>query len=245
MISSLKRAIKHILRYQPLEETRALRSQLRQAQSDWRGQRLPFTPDYQGDLIFSIIRRNGFGRCLETGFATGSTALYMLAASEPQGGSVISIDNSQGGHAIEIGKGVIEGSTMGGRHRLFEADSADVVRRLAEAGEAFDFVFLDGWKTFDHLAHELYLVDRMLTTGGVVLFDDTYLPGVRQAIRLLTRYYEYREIDYRDYGQDWRLAVQLRLSVRSVHRAYRGFQKITATEAQARVSDPYFFRALK
>ena len=236
--------IKFFLRYTPLSETKNTREQLKFMENELAGIQRPFVPSHEGDLIYLLIKQRGYSRCLETGFATGSTARYMLSATENVTGRVISIDNSQGGHEIEMGKRCIEESGMGSRHQFFEGNSANVIRQLIESGEEFDFVFIDGWKTFDHLAYELFLIDQMLFENGVVFFDDTYLPSVRQTIRLLTRYYEYQEINYSEYKQDWRLRLHLSASVRSIFRPYRVFQKMRTTDKQERTFNPYFFRSL-
>jgi len=232
------------LRYDPLQETEETRRFLKTMQEDARDRTLPFVPPHQGDFLFLAIQRSGFARCLETGFATGSTAVYMLAATAANSGRVVSIDNSQGGHAVEVGKNSVRRSGMGDRHELFLEDSSSVIRRLREQGESFDFAFLDGWKSFDHLAYEIFLLDEMMPVGGMMVFDDSYMPGVRQAIRLLLRYYEFDEIDYSQFGESWRTRIYLSLSCRSPFRPFRAFRKTKASADQRRKTDPYFFRRL-
>jgi predicted O-methyltransferase YrrM len=87
LLSVLKRAVKNSLRYEPLPETAAIRERIDAARDD--GQ--PFCPSPEGDLIYSLIAKNDFKSCLEIGFFTGSTALYIAAAVAPQNGQVASI----------------------------------------------------------------------------------------------------------------------------------------------------------
>jgi predicted O-methyltransferase YrrM len=232
------------LRYDPLQETEGTRRFLKAQQDDARDPTLPFVPPHQGDFIYLVVQQSGYARCLETGFATGSTAVYMLAATAAKAGHVVSIDNSQGGHAIDVGRNCVERSGMADRHELFLEDSSSVIRRLRERGDSFDFAFLDGWKTFDHLAYELFLLDEMMPVGGMIVFDDSYMPGVRQAIRLLCRYYAFEEVDYGRFGETWRTRLYLSLSCRSPFRPFRAFRKAQASSDQQRKTDPYFFRRL-
>ena len=208
-LSSLKSIIKNFLFYEALDQTKETRNLLAKVMSEFQGVTLPYAPTHQGDLIHLLIARNNYADCLETGFASGSTAAYMLAATSAKSGKVISIDNSQGGHEIEIGKRCIELAGMTSRHLFISDDSSVALRHLREDGKKFDFVFLDGWKTFDHTAYEFFLFDEMLTDGGCVFIDDTYMPSLRQLISFAKKYYEYQEIDYRDYGQDWKKRLYL------------------------------------
>ena len=244
MLTLAKKLAKGFFVSAPAQETRETRNLLTELKQEFNGIRLPFAPTHQGDLIHRLITRHEYANCIETGFATGSTAAYMLAATKPKSGKVISVDNSQGGVEIEIGKKCIVQSGMQERHEFYAEDSASVLRRLCKEQRKFDFVFLDGWKTFDHLAYEIYLIDDMLNDSGIVFFDDAYMSGVRQAINLTKRYYGYREISYDDYGEDWRMKIYLRLTCRSVHRPYRALRKVIPTYSQERKINPYFYSKL-
>ena len=61
-------------RYEPRPETEGTRRFLKMLQESAGDASLPFVPPHQGDFIYLAIQQNGFARCLETGFATGSTA---------------------------------------------------------------------------------------------------------------------------------------------------------------------------
>jgi len=234
----LKSILKSFLAYHPLKETRVIRDFLKQAElNNPDGRPLSYTSDYEGDLIYSLIKDGELSRCLETGFATGSTALYMLFAAEEFDGNVLSIDIADP-LPNDIGKRNVAQAGFGERHQLIEQNSNQVIPKLFLAGQTF--VYIDGWKSFDHLAFELYMIDHMLSKGGIILFDDTYMPGVRQSIRLLQRYYAYEEIDYEKYGQGWCLRILQTLTVKSMFRPYRALRKTLETDKQPRLTDPYF-----
>lgn len=241
MIQAVKRYIKIALHYEPLLETANVRAAVKAATVNG----LPYCAPDEGDLLFSLIRANGHCKCLETGFHTGSTALYMAAAVEDRDGRVVSIcvDDDE---SVERGLELLRTTGHDGRHRLVQANSNRALPQMFLAGDRFDFIFMDGWKTFDHLAFEIYLFNQLLETGGVIAFDDAYMPSVRKAIRLLKRYYGYQEVDYAAHNQTRRLRLQQLLVGllirRSARRPYRALKKTVDTDKQMPVLDWHFYR---
>jgi predicted O-methyltransferase YrrM len=230
----MKKFIKRFLAYRPLEET----SDVRRSLAAVRNPNFPFCPDWEGDFIWSVITTHKLRKSLETGFGTGSTALYMLSATG--GGEVTSIDWSAT-QFNEIGKRLLE-QTNAKSHTLIEEPSERALSRLYIEGRAFDFAYLDGWKTFDHLALETYIVNRMLKDGGVLMFDDTRMPSVNKIARMLVSHYNYQEIAYTDHNENWRLRLWHILTTRSLRRPYRAFLKATRVEDQPAFKDYRFFR---
>ncbi len=235
----LRRFISNKLRYVPLGATASVRTAINRAKSEGR----PYCPPYEGDLLFSLIRANGYRRCLETGFLTGSTALYMATAIVDGDGDVTSIcvDDDD---SVEHGLRLLEDAGHHGIHRLMRVNSNRALPELFLGGERFDLIFMDGWKTFDHLAFEMYLFNQLLETGGAVVFDDAYMPSVRMAIRLLIQYYEYKEVDYGAHNQSGRLRLFQILTRRSLRRPYRALTKMIDTNSQAPFLDWHFFRRM-
>lgn len=78
---------------------------------------------------------------------------------------------------------------------------------MLTAGQQLDFVFIDGWTTFAYLVYELFIINRMLAVGGAIMFDDSYLLCIGKAIAVLKSHYGYREIEYGQYGQTFRLLL--------------------------------------
>ena len=237
MIGTLKSGLKRSLAYSPLAETEPARSFVERARTPG----MPYCPVFEGDLLHALISRHRLKRCLETGFGTGSTAIYMLYAVAPHAGDVVSID--RGANSFnEIGRANLEAAGMAGSHQLIEENSNRAIPRLYLDGERFDLIFVDGWKTFDHLAFEIYQMVRMLNVGGFMVFDDSQLPGVRQAIRLLERFYWFDEIRYADYGQGLALRIYLALTTRHPVRPYRALRKAVDESAIPATRDWTFHR---
>ncbi len=238
----VKSLLKRAFEYRPLPETAKVREAIAAARRP-AAPRLPFLPTYQGDFFHRVIRERGLSRGLEVGFATGSSAAYMLNAMEPAGGTVTSIDYKQADFDY-MGVELVQGMGGSARHTLLEGNSNRILPELLTQGHRFDFVFLDGWKTFDHLLLDVYYCNEMLDVGGVMVFDDARMPSVRKVNRLLERYYEYREMDYRAFGEDLRLRVWYVLNSggHKVSRPFRAFAKERDTAELTVRNDWNFFR---
>jgi predicted O-methyltransferase YrrM len=221
----LRRFLKNLLAYRPSGETADVRRLL--DRPDLAGR--PFCPPDEGDLLFRLIRRHECRDMLETGFGTGSTALYMLSASAPLGGKVTSIDWSPT-EFNRLGRETVALSGHGDRHEHIEKLSQLALPELMLSGRRFDCVLFDGWRRTDHLVFELFAANRMLRTGGVFFMDDTIRKPYRAAIRILLGTYGYREVDYAAFGLGWRNRLYHVLVRRSLHRPFRAFIKIAETE---------------
>ena len=237
MLNSLKQSINKYLAYKPIPETSEIRHLIRQQ----RIENLPYCSEDEGDLIFNLIQKHQFKACLETGFHTGSTALYLAKAVSHTGGEVTSIclDDEQ---KLQRGRKLLSLEGYDKVHRLIVENSNRVLPELFSSGERFDFVFIDGWKTFDHLAFEVYFFNQMLNHGGVIFFDDAYMPSVRKINLMLERHYEYEEVNYSVYIKEYPLRFHQILTRHSRHRPYRAFRKFTNTDDQAPFRDWHFYR---
>lgn len=74
---------------------------------------------------------------------------------------------------------------------LFEQRSEFALPKMVEEGKKFDFVFVDGWHTFDHVLVEFFYINRMLNVGGIVAFDDVALTGLNRLMRWIYNYPNY------------------------------------------------------
>ncbi len=238
--AGVRTALKNLLTRAPAPETAPVRAAI-SSQFD---RALPFCPPSEGELLRSIILVDGVTRALEVGFATGSTALYMLQALANSDGELVSIDRPEGPYN-EVGKALVASAATEmklGRHRLMEMDSARAIPELFSEGQTFEVIFVDGWKTFDHLAAEVYYLTRMLRVDGVIVFDDAAMPSVNKVIRLLQTHYAYAEVDYRRYGDSPKVRLFQILTSRSVRRPYRGFRKTRAETELPVTQDWNYFR---
>jgi len=123
-MQNLKKFLRRLLSPEPLAETEKIRELIAL------GQRpdFPYCPFWQGDFIYRLCRSNNFTSVLEIGFATGSTALYLLSGTGDSG-SVVSIDFKQD-EFERMGCRKVALSPWKDRHLLFEENSNIVLPRL-------------------------------------------------------------------------------------------------------------------
>ncbi len=60
--------------------------------------------------------------------------------------------------------------------------------KLSEAGKLFDFIFIDGWHTFDHTLIDLFYSLRLLRVGGIVGIDDANWSAVAKVLTYAINY---------------------------------------------------------
>jgi hypothetical protein len=61
-------------------------------------------------------------------------------------------------------------------------------RLLEEQEGQFDFVFIDGWHTFDHTLLDCFYATRLLRVGGYLAIDDANWPSIRRVVGFLKNY---------------------------------------------------------
>jgi predicted O-methyltransferase YrrM len=233
----VKAKIKELLRYHPLPET----ERVRQAIQANNVKVLPFTTPWQGDFLYKAIKKINGRSALEVGFASGSTAAYMLAGMEQTNGTVISIDPKPEDY-LNIGAKLLNDLGFSDRHTLVKRDSALALPDLLSEGEEFDLAYLDGWKTFDHLATDIYYITRLLNVGGMMVFDDTQLPSVQKVASLLLRHYLFEEVKYEQFENTFRLWLWRVATYRYSYRSYRAFRKVTPIGELSLSKDWTFYR---
>lgn len=128
----------------------------------------------EGRTLNFLIRLAGARRVLEIGMFTGYSALAM-AEAVPADGVVVAceVDADVAGFA----RSCFDDSPAGDRITVEVGPAMDTLRRLAAAGDAFDFVFIDADKA-GYLGYlDLLLDSTLLTPGAVIAVDNTLMQG--------------------------------------------------------------------
>jgi predicted O-methyltransferase YrrM len=128
-----------------------------------------------------IAREISAANPLEIGLAHGVSA---IAIAEACGGSITTVDPYQ--RSIYQGIGILNIGRAGYSVQHFEEDSQVVLPRLL--GQRFDFAYVDTTKVFDMVLVDAFYITRLLTVGGIVVFDDCNWPGVRKCVRYLAHW---------------------------------------------------------
>jgi predicted O-methyltransferase YrrM len=219
----MKEYIKARTMYRGASETARVRSELEvSAHPGW-----PYCPPDEGDLLCHLASEIPGQDALQVGLATGSTAAYILAGLGS--GKLTSIDYDQDNHE-RAGEKLMARMGLSHRHELIEANSILALPKLYEAGKRFGLVFLDGWKTFDHVWVDTFYCARMLTRNGYIVFDDARMPAVRKCISLLVRYYGFQKLTTYNHVGGWRQRVWHLLSTRSTLPPYVALRKTVEIE---------------
>jgi predicted O-methyltransferase YrrM len=146
-----------------------------------------------GSLLYDLIRANGFEKTLEIGMAYGLSTLFICQALSDNGAGLhTAIDPAQRDGWHSIGLLNVERAGLNNLLRFYQASSHEALPELLREGERFDFAFIDGMHLFDYTMVEFFYIDRMLKAGGLVAFDDIWMPPIRKLISfvLTNRDYE-------------------------------------------------------
>ena len=170
---------------------------------------LPVTRAEEGQVLFDIVRSKPACRCLEVGFATGSTAAFMLRA----GGIVTSIDYAQEKDWGNMGRKLIAELGWSGGHELIEDNAVFALPAYLKAERSYDLVYIDCWKTFDIQCLLLYYASRLTAKGGMIVIDDYNMPSVRKAVNMGIVHYGLENISLANFGLGLRTKLWYWLTV--------------------------------
>lgn len=128
----------------------------------------------EAQTLKMFVWMTGAKRVLEIGMFTGYSALAMAEAL-PDDGYLVACEVDD--YVAEFAKACFAESPHGGKISVKVAPALDSLRELAEAGEAFDLVFIDADKKEYVDYFEMLLEKGLLTPNGVICVDNTLLQG--------------------------------------------------------------------
>ncbi|MEL7042406.1 MAG: class I SAM-dependent methyltransferase [Pseudomonadota bacterium] len=134
--------------------------------------------------LFDIVQNDAaITRTLEVGCALGfsSVAICSGLLDRPDAHHTI-VDPRQSEGWESIG---IENAKRTGFQaiELIEDGSEFVLPSLAKTNSnSFDFIFIDGWHTFDHTMLDVFYSIKLLRIGGILTIDDASWPAVAKAL---------------------------------------------------------------
>jgi predicted O-methyltransferase YrrM len=144
----------------------------------------------EGRIIMNIIIQNKLKQCLEIGMAFGISSMYITLGLKRLGdGKLISIDPNQSTQWNNYGIKLIKSLGLQKMHELYEDKSYCVLPKLLKEGNKFDFIFIDGWHTFDYTLLDFFYSSLMLNINGIIIIDDIMHRGVSKCIKYLEKNY--------------------------------------------------------
>jgi predicted O-methyltransferase YrrM len=143
-----------------------------------------YIPAEQGDLLYSLVKHLRPKRTLEVGLANGISALYIATALREMGqGTHLAIDPFQHRDWRSVGMVTLSRAGFESLVSLEPRCSHWALPDLEEAGERFQFAFIDGSHLMDYVMSDFMNINRVLDIGGLIAFDDSDWPAVNQVIR--------------------------------------------------------------
>lgn len=153
--------------------------------------------EIEGTFIIKNINENNYKKCLEIGFACGISAFYILSIKTT---NLISIDPFQSTQWNNSGKKTIKELGFNKRHKCIEKKSYEALPQLLQkckkTSDKFDFIFIDGWHTFDYTLVDFFYSNLLLRIDGMIIIDDALHAGVAKCVKYLdTNYLFYKKIN--------------------------------------------------
>ncbi len=133
--------------------------------------RIPIMDALGMDFLMQLIRLAQPKRILEIGTAIGYSALRMLDAAQQAKITTIERDEKRYAQAIVN----IAEQNKQAEIDVILGDAETVMQDLLNAGETFDFIFIDAAK--GHYKAYFELADALLTDGGVIVSDNVLFRG--------------------------------------------------------------------
>jgi predicted O-methyltransferase YrrM len=166
---------------------------------DQSGKKVCFRPALSETLlnaIYRTVRKLQPQVCLQIGLAQGLSALAICSAIRENGqGKLISIDPFQAKEFQGAGIKCLELAGLADRHELVEEVDYLALPSLLQNGLRTDFVYIDGWHTFDHVLLDFFYCDKMLPAGGVVALNDCGWRAVHKSLSFVKSHRHYEEIN--------------------------------------------------
>jgi len=181
-------------------------------------------------VIRELLIRDSCARTLEIGLAYGASALAILSTLQGMGNEEfqhVAIDPYQDKDWGGAGARLIADEGFSDHFTLYRGMSSMVLPMLASGSDRYDLIYVDGSHLFEDVFVDFYYSLRLLTVGGVVLFDDCCDAHVRKIIKFIRSNFDgiIEEIDYAAV-EDPHKPLKKKIGNFLGFRQIRGFRKV-------------------
>lgn len=128
----------------------------------------------EGQVLKMFIYMTRAKRVLDIGMFTGYSALAMAEAL-PDDGRVVACEVDA--YVADFGQALFNQSPDGGKIQVVVAPALETLRKLADAQESFDLVFIDADKKEYVQYFQMLLDTSLLAPDGIICVDNTLLQG--------------------------------------------------------------------
>lgn len=148
----------------------------------------------EGRFLYDHIKgMKDVKKTLEIGCAYGLSALHICEALKAHPGARhVILDPYQSKSWEKAGVHALRRAGFENFELVEERSEIALPAMLATHEGTFDFIFIDGWHTFDHTMLDLFYATRLLKVGGVLAVDDYDTVSVDKAVKYFSNYPCYR-----------------------------------------------------
>lgn len=151
--------------------------------------------DKEGGFIERIIKKTPGKKVIEIGMAFGISTLHITSIIKNTNGMCISIDPFQKSQWKNQGVKLIKENKLTKYHTLIQDKSYIALPELLTIHKnTFDFIFIDGWHTFDYTLVDFFYSDKLLKINGYILIDDIRHKGVQDFVKYISNNYKFYKI---------------------------------------------------
>lgn len=149
--------------------------------------------------LHQFIKEHGLSRTMEIGMAYGCSTAHIIAATQTRHVAIDPYQHCYG--AGDVGIRNLERLGLVQHLDLRRELSRQALPRLADRGEQFDFIFVDGGHRFDEVFPDFALSDPLLVEGGYIMFDDAWMASVKHTAGFIrTNRVDYQEVPSRHWN---------------------------------------------
>ena len=143
----------------------------------------------KGEFLWSLIQNNDIENSIEIGCACGISSLYICdALSQKASPHHVIVDPYQSTYWQEIGVNNLDKAKFS-FYELIEKPSEIALPSLLEEDQEFDFAFIDGDHSFEHVFLDFFYLDHLLRIQGFIVFDDADYAPVTKVIHYIINHY--------------------------------------------------------
>jgi len=179
----------------------------------------------EGEVLRDWVRNENATDTIEIGLAFGFSALHicegLLLNGNPDSKHV-TLDPWQSSGYANRGLEILEEAGVKPLVEFHGEKSQLVLPQFLKEGRQFDLAFVDGNHRFDAVFVDLYYLGYLVRKGGIIILDDSNLPGIERAAAFFIKNLEWK-IEAMSPPEDQHNWVVLRTSEDEDTRDFRYF----------------------
>lgn len=122
--------------------------------------------DRHAMALFGIALGSRGKTFIELGVRNGNTTLPLLHAAAMTGGVLHSVDNFT---PVELIKTINSEDTLKKHWKFYTSDAIEFLENFKDD---VDLVYVDDWHSYEHVKHELDILDKIVTPSTIILLHD-------------------------------------------------------------------------